>query len=111
MDISVRVPESGVCVHMSGEDRVWYVCDVLYAVVYVRVSCFVVHGCAVSRRHINVCNRDMFSVVNDLVLMDEGTYVVVKVMLSLMNVMSTPPALCNLSVRRVVKLCTLVVLL
>ena len=30
--ISVRVPESGVCVHISGEDRVWYVCDVLYAV-------------------------------------------------------------------------------
>ena len=38
----------------------WYVCDVLY----VRVSCFVVHGCAVSRRYIHVCNCDMFSVVN-----------------------------------------------
>ena len=24
----------------------WYVCDVLYAVLYVRVSCFVVCGCA-----------------------------------------------------------------
>ena len=44
--------------------RVWYVCDVLYAVLYVRVSCFVVCGCAVSRRYINVCNCDMFSVVN-----------------------------------------------
>ena len=64
MVISVRVPESGVCVHISGEDYVWYVCDVLYAVVYVRVSCFVVRGCAVSRRYINVCNCDMFSVVN-----------------------------------------------
>ena len=32
----------------------WYVCDVLYAVLYVRVSCFVVRGCAVSRRYINV---------------------------------------------------------
>ena len=42
----------------------WYVCDVLYAVLYVRVSWFVVHGCAVSRRYINVCNCDMFSVVN-----------------------------------------------
>ena len=36
----------------------WYVRDGLY----VRVSCFVVHGCAVSRRYINVCNCDMFSV-------------------------------------------------
>ena len=41
----------------------WYVCDVLYAVLYVRVSCFVVRRCAVSRRHINVYNCDMFSVV------------------------------------------------
>ena len=30
----------------------WYVCDVLYAVFYVCVSCFVVHGCAVSGRYI-----------------------------------------------------------
>ena len=41
-----------------------YVCDVLYAVVYVRVSCFVVRRGAVSRRYVNVCNCDMFSVVN-----------------------------------------------
>ena len=34
----------------------WYVCDVLYAVLYARASCFVVRGCAVSRRYINVCN-------------------------------------------------------
>ena len=60
MVITVRVPESGVCVHISGEDWVWYVCDVLY----VRVSSFVVRGCAVSRRYINVCNCDMFSVLN-----------------------------------------------
>ena len=40
-----------------------YVCNVLYAVLYVRVSCFV-RGCAVSRRYINVCNCDMFSVAN-----------------------------------------------
>ena len=42
----------------------WYVCDVLYAVLYVRVSCFVVRGCAVSRRYKNVFNCDMFGVVN-----------------------------------------------
>ena len=42
----------------------WYVCDVLYAVLYVRVSCFVVRGCSVSRRYIHICNCDMFSVVN-----------------------------------------------
>ena len=39
-------------------------CDVLYAVLYVRVRCFVVRGCAISRRYINDCNCDMFSVVN-----------------------------------------------
>ena len=42
----------------------WYVRDVLYAVFYVRVSCFVVRGCGVSRRYIAVCYCDMFSVVN-----------------------------------------------
>ena len=42
----------------------WYVCDVLYAVLYVCVNCFLVHVCAVPRRYINVCNSDMFSVVN-----------------------------------------------
>ena len=42
----------------------WYVRDVLYAVLYVRVSCFVVRGCGVSRGYIDVCYCDMFSVVN-----------------------------------------------
>ena len=42
----------------------WYVCDVMYAVLYVRVNCFVVLGCAVSRRYIDVCNYDKYSVVN-----------------------------------------------
>ena len=42
----------------------WYVCDVLYAVLYVSVSCFIVRGCAVSRRYIKVCNCDICSVVN-----------------------------------------------
>ena len=39
-------------------------CDVLYAVLYVCVSCFVVCGCAVSRRYIDVCYCDIFSIVN-----------------------------------------------
>ena len=42
----------------------WYVCDVLYAVLYVRVSSFAVRGCVVSGRYIHVYNCDMFSVVN-----------------------------------------------
>ena len=42
----------------------WYVCDVLYAVFNVCVSCFIVSGCAVSQRYIDVCNCDMYSVVN-----------------------------------------------
>ena len=41
------------------------------------------------------------------VLIVEGMFVVVNVMLYLMSVMSLPPALCNLSVHMVVKLCTL----
>ena len=42
----------------------WYVRDVLYTVLYVRVSCFVVRVCGVSRRYVDVCYCDMFSVVN-----------------------------------------------
>ena len=42
--------------------------------------------------------------------MVEGISVGVNVMLSLISVMSPPPALYNLSVRTVVKLCTLGVL-
>ena len=42
----------------------WYVCDEMYAGLYFSVSCFVVRGCAVSRRYINVYNCDVFSVVN-----------------------------------------------
>ena len=41
------------------------------------------------------------------VIIVEGMSVVVNVMLSLMSVMSPPPALCNLSVRTAVKLCIL----
>ena len=39
--------------------------------------------------------------------MVEGMSVVVNVIVSLINVMSPPPALCNLSARTVAKLCTL----
>ena len=52
------------CAFTAGDDGVWYVCDVLYAVLYVRVRCFVVRGGSASRRYINVCNCDMFSVVD-----------------------------------------------
>ena len=101
MVISVRVTES----------------DVLYAVLYVRVNCFVLRGCTASRMYINVCDSDAFSVVN-MYLYYLKFYVVcihgrrytccsVNVMLSLMSVMSPHPNLCNLSVRAVVKLCTL----
>ena len=41
-----------------------YVCDVLYAVLYVCVSCFVVRRCAVWRRDISVGKCVMFRVVN-----------------------------------------------
>ena len=41
------------------------------------------------------------------VLIVEGMSVVVNVMLSLMSVISQPPALCNLSVHTAVKLCIL----
>ena len=44
------------------------------------------------------------------VLIVKGMSVVVNVMLSLMSVMSPPPALCNLSVRTAVMLCILGVL-
>ena len=60
MVTSVRVPESGVCVHNLRCGMFFYV---LSAVLYVRVNCFVVRGYAVSRRYINVCNSDAFSVV------------------------------------------------
>ena len=114
--ISVRGPESGVCVHISGEDLVWYVCDVLYAVLYVRTSCYVEHGCAVSRRYIQICNCDMFSVVN--VYLDHLKFRVVSIngrryfCCRECTVVSNEcndhtPAVCNLSVHTVVNVCTL----
>ena len=97
----------------------WYVRDVLYAVLYIRVSCLVVRGCGVSRRYIDVCYCDMFSVVN--VFLDHlklcvvcinirMNVFVVNVRLSLMSVMSPPPALCNLSECTALRLCILGVL-
>ena len=38
----------------------WYLSDVLC----VRVNCFVVRGCAVFRKYINVCNSDVFSFID-----------------------------------------------
>ena len=88
----------------------WYVRDVLYAVLYVRVSCLVVRGCDVSRRYIDVCYCDMFSVVN--VYLDHLKFCVVcinsrrYVCCSECDVVSNlSPALCDLSVRTAVKLC------
>ena len=39
----------------------WYACDVLHTVLYVRVRCPVVRGCAVWRRYIDVgkCDVDL----------------------------------------------------
>ena len=98
-----------MCVHISGEEGVWYVCDVMFAVFYVRVNCFVGRGRAVSRKFMNVCNSDMLlictlTIISSgvCVLIVEGMSVVVNVMLSLTIVMSQPPDL-------VVKLCNLVV--
>ena len=78
----------------------WYVCDVLYAVLYVRVSCFVMCGCVVSRRYINACNCNIFSVGNVYLdklklceLMVECMSVVDNVMLFLMSIVIPPPAL------------------
>ena len=58
--VVISVPESGVCVHISGEDWLWYVCDVLYAVFDVRVSCL----WCLDVLYIIACNCDVFSVVN-----------------------------------------------
>ena len=61
------------------------------------------------------CYCDMFNVVNVyldhlkfcVVCINGRRYVVVNFMLCLMSVMSPPPALCILSLRTVVNLCTL----
>ena len=85
----------------------WYVCDMLHAVLYARTSCFV------SWRYINVRNRDVFSGVNMYLdslkfclVCINGMSVVVYVMWFLTSDEPTP-VLCDLSVRTVVKLCNL----
>ena len=94
----------------------WCVCDVLYTVLYVSVNCSAVRGCAASRRYINVCNSDVFSVVNmyldHLKLCVVCIYIRRYVRCSECYVVSDEcddptPALCNLSVHRRVKLFTL----
>ena len=102
------------CAFTSPVRNEWGMFLMSVCMLYICVSCFVVRGCAVSRRYINVCNCNMFSVVNVYldhlkfcVLLVEGMSVVVNVMYSLMSVMSSPPALCNLLARTLVKLCTL----
>ena len=94
----------------------WYVRDVLYAVLYVRVSCFVVRGCGVSRRYIDVCYCDMFSVVKMfldrfqfcIVCINGRRYVCCSECYVVCNEFDDPtPSLCNLLVRLMVKLCTL----
>ena len=99
----------------------WYVRDVLYAVLYVRVSCFVVRGCGVSRRYIDVCYCDMFSVVNVyldhlkfcVVCINSRRYICCSECDVVSNECNEPTSclpLCNLSVRTDVKLCILGVL-
>ena len=87
-----------------------------HAVLYVRVNCFIVRGCAVSRRYINVCNSDVFSVVNVyfdhlklcVVCIYARRYVCCSECYVVSNECDEPiAALCNLSVHTVVKLCTL----
>ena len=85
----------------------WYVSDVLY----VCVDCFVMCGFAVSRRCINVCNNDVFSVVNMyidhlkfcIVWINGRRYVCYRECYVAPSVMSPLPDLCNQSVRTVVK--------
>ena len=85
----------------------WYVRDVLYAVLNVRVSCFVVRGCAVSMRYINVCNCVVYVYLDHLkfcvVCIDGRRYVCC----SECNVVSNE---CNEPTSCLVKLCTLGVL-
>ena len=92
----------------------WYV-YVLYAGCMSVSASFVVRGCAVSRRYINVCNCDMFSIVNVYfdhlkfcdVCIDGRRYVCCTECNFVSNECNVP-ALC-ISSRTEVKLCTLCV--
>ena len=87
----------------------------LYAVLYVCVSCFVVRGCAVPRKHIDVCNCDMLNVVNMyldhlkfyLVYINGRRYVCCGECYVVFNACDEPTSgLVQPIVRTVVKLCT-----
>ena len=73
---------------------------------------FLMHGCAVSRRFIHVCNSDVFGVVYNMYL-DHLKFCVVCIngrsdvcccKCNVRMVMNSPPNLCNLYVRTLVKL-------
>ena len=53
------MPEIGECAFTSPVRTECGMFMMLNAVLYICVNCFVVHGCAVSRRYINVCNSDV----------------------------------------------------
>ena len=67
----------------------YHKCDVLYAVLYVCVCCFVVCGCAVSRRYIDVCYCDMFSVIN--VYLDHLKFCVVCINTQMSHILNIIP--------------------
>ena len=96
-----------------------YVCDALHAVLYVCVYYFVVCGCAVSRRYTDVYYCDMFSVVNVYldhlklcVVCINGRRYVCCVECYVVSIECDEPTsyFVNLSLRTVVKLCTLGIL-
>ena len=80
----------------------WYVRDVLYTVLHVRVSCFVVRGCGVSRRYIDV-NVYIDHLKFCVVCINSRRYVCC----SECDVVSNEPTFCLMqpSVRTAVKLC------
>ena len=41
----------------------WYVCDIMYVVLYIRISCFAVRVCVVARRPPAVCKLSARTVV------------------------------------------------
>ena len=63
MTSAISCPRWSSVYECQSEDRMWYSGNMLDAVLYVFVGCFVVRGCAVTRRYIDVCDCDMFGVV------------------------------------------------
>ena len=94
----------------------WYDDDVLYVMEYARINCFVVRGCALSRRYIDVCKCDVLSSVN--VYLNHSKFCVVCIngrrcvccgeCNDVSNECDKPiPSVCSISVRTVAKGCTL----